>query len=146
MILDSLLKFSDAQALTATADSTNVIDLSNDRDIGKGEPMALVVTVGVAADFTTGDETYQFQLETDDNAAFSSATVIGDVTVAAANLAAGDKVVIPLGQTNERYLQARYVLGGTSPSVTVDAYLQPLSMVDASATYASGYSITQGDL
>mgnify|MGYP000424555830 FL=1 len=142
MILDSLLKFSDAQALTATADSTNVIDLSNDRDIGKGEPMALVVTVGVAADFTTGDETYQFQLETDDNAAFSSATVIGDVTVAAANLAAGDKVVIPLGQTNERYLQARYVLGGTSPSVTVDAYLQPLSMIDASATYASGYSIT----
>ena len=142
MILDSLLKFSDAQALTATADSTNVIDLSNDRDIGKGEPMALVVTVGVAADFTTGDETYQFQLETDDNAAFSSATVIGDVTVAAANLAAGDKVVIPLGQTNERYLQARYVLGGTTPSVTVDAFLQPLSMVDASATYASGYSIT----
>mgnify|MGYP005991332567 FL=1 len=142
MILDSLLKFSDAQALTATADSTNVIDLSNDRDIGKGEPMALVVTVGVAADFTTGDETYQFQLETDDNAAFSSATVIGDVTVAAANLAAGDKVVIPLGHSNERYLQARYVLGGTTPSVTVDAYLQPLSMVDASATYASGYSIT----
>lgn len=142
MILDSLLKFSDAQALTATADSTNVIDLSNDRDIGKGEPMALVVTVGVAADSTTGDETYQFQLETDDNAAFSSATVIGDVTVAAANLAAGDKVVIPLGQTNERYLQARYVLGGTTPSVTVDAFLQPLSMVDASATYASGYSIT----
>lgn len=142
MILDSLLKFSDAQALTATADSTNVIDLSNDRDIGKGEPMALVVTVGVAADLTTGDETYQFQLETDDNAAFSSATVIGDVTVAAANLAAGDKVVIPLGHSNERYLQARYVLGGTSPSVTVDAYLQPLSMIDASATYASGYSIT----
>lgn len=142
MILDSLLKFSDAQALTATADATNVIDLGNDRDIGKGEPMALVVTVGVAADFTTGDETYQFQLETDDNAAFSSATVIGDVTVAAANLAAGDKVVIPLGHSNERYLQARYVLGGTTPSVTVDAFLQPLSMVDASATYASGYSIT----
>ena len=142
MILDSLLKFSDAQALTATADSTNVIDLSNDRDIGKGEPMALVVTVGVAADFTTGDETYQFQLETDDNAAFSSAIGFGDVTLAAAKLASGDKVVIPLGKTNERDLQARYVLSGTSPSVTVDAYLQPLSMVDASDTYASGYSIT----
>lgn len=142
MILDSLLKFSDAQALTATADSTNVIDLGVDQDIGIGEPMALVVTVGVAADSTTGDETYQFQLETDDNAAFSSATVIGDVTVAAANLAAGDKVVIPLGHSNERYLQARYVLGGTTPSVTVDAFLQPLNMVDGTATYASGYSIT----
>jgi len=54
MILDSLLQFSDAQALTVTgAVSTNVIDLSNDRKIGIGEPMAAVVTIGVAADFTT---------------------------------------------------------------------------------------------
>jgi len=142
MILDSLLKFSDAQALTATADSTNVIDLSNDRDIGIGEPMAVVITVGVAADFTTTDETYQFQLETDDNAAMTSSTVIGDVTVAAANLTAGDKVVIPLGHSNERYLQVLYTLGGTTPSVTVDAFLQPLSMIDGTVTYASGYSIT----
>jgi len=141
MILDSTLQFSNAQALTATADSTNVIDLSNDRDIGIGEPMALVVTVGVAADFTTGDETYQFQLETDDNAAMTSSTIIGDVTVAAANLAAGDKVVIPLGHSNERYLQVVYTLGGTTPSITVDAYLQPLSMVDGYVTYASGYSV-----
>ena len=146
MILDSLLKFSDAQALTATADSTNVIDLSVDRDIGIGEPMALVVTVGVAADFTTGDETYQFQLETDDNAGMTSSTIIGDVTVAAADLTVGDKVVIPLGHSNERYLQVVYTLGGTTPSITVDAFLQPLSMVDGTVTYASGYSITQGDL
>lgn len=142
MILDSLLKFSDAQALTATADSTNVIDLSVDRDIGIGEPMALVVTVGVAADFTTGDETYQFQLETDDNAAMTSSTIIGDVTVAAADLTTGDKVVIPLGHSNERYLQVVYTLGGTTPSITVDAFLQPLNMVDGTVTYASGYSIT----
>lgn len=141
MILDSKLQFSDAQALTGTADSTNVIDLSNDRDIGIGEPMALVVTVGVAADFTTTDETYQFQLETDDNAAMSSSTIIGDVTVAAANLTAGDKVVIPLGHSNERYLQVVYTLGGTTPTVTVDAYLQPLSMIDGYVTYASGYSV-----
>ena len=146
MILDSLLKFSDAQALTATADSTNVIDLSNDRDIGIGEPMGIVITVGVTADITTGDETYQFQLETDDNAAMSSSTIIGDVTVAAASLTAGDKVVIPLGHSNERYLQVLYTLGGTTPSVTVDAFLQPLSMIDGTVTYASGYSITQGDL
>lgn len=142
MILDSLLKFSDAQALTATADSTNVIDLSNDRDIGIGEPMGVVITVGVAADFTTGDETYQFQLETDDNAAMTSSTIIGDVTVAAANLTAGDKVVIPLGHSNEQFLQLVYTLGGTTPSVTVDAFLQPLSMIDGTVTYPSGYSIT----
>ena len=127
MILDSLLKFSDAQALTATADSTNVIDLSNDRDIGIGEPMGIVITVGVTADITTG-------------------AIIGDVTVASASLTAGDKVVIPLGHSNERYLQVLYTLGGTTPSVTVDAFLQPLSMIDGTVTYASGYSIAQGDL
>tara|TARA_R110000851_G_scaffold88070_9_gene192202 strand:+ start:455 stop:883 length:429 start_codon:yes stop_codon:yes gene_type:complete len=142
MILDSLLKFSDAQALTATADSTNVIDLGLDRDIGIGEPMAVVITVGVSADVADADETYQFQLETDDNAAMSSSTVIGDVTVAGANLVAGDKVVIPIGHSNERYLQVLYTLGGTSPSVTVDAFLQPFSMIDGTVTYASGYSIT----
>ena len=142
MILDSLLKFSDAQALTATAVSTNVVPLSLDRDIGIGEPMGVVITVGVAADSTTGDETYQFQLQADDNDSFSSASVIGDVTVVAASLAAGDKVVIPIGHSNEAFLRLNYVLGGTTPSVTVDALLQPLSMIDGTATYASGYSIT----
>lgn len=142
MYLDSLLKLSDAQALTATTDSTNVIDLSNDRDIGIGEPMGIVITVGVSADIANADETYQFLLETDDNEAMSSASIIGNITVQAANLIAGDKVVIPLGHANERYLQMRYVLGGTTPSVTVDAFLQPLSMIDGTVTYASGYSIT----
>lgn len=142
MILDSLLKLSDAQALTATAVSTNVIDLSNDRVVGIGEPMALVVTVGVAADFTTGDETYQFELQTDDNEGFSSATSIGSVVVPASALTAGDKVVIPLGHANQQYLRANYTLGGTTPSATVDAFIQPLSMVDGTVTYASGYSIT----
>lgn len=142
MILDSLLKFSDAQALTATAVSTNVIDLSNDRLIGIGEPMALVVTVSVGAVFNDLDETYQFDLQTDDNEGFSSATSIGSVVVPAAALTAGDKVVIPLGHANQQYLRANYTLGGTTPSVTVDAFLQPLSMVDGAVTYPSGYSIT----
>jgi hypothetical protein len=142
MILDKLLQFSNAQALTATADSTNVVDLGVDRDIGKGEPMALVVTVGVAADFTTTDETYQFQLETDDNAAMTSSTIVADLTIAASDLTAGSVHVIPMTLTNERYLQAVYTLGGTTPSITIDAYLQPMNMVQATTNYASGYSVT----
>ena len=62
MYIDDFLKLSDAQALTATADSTNVIDLSSDRDIGKGQAMAFVVSEGVAADVADADETYSFQL------------------------------------------------------------------------------------
>lgn len=143
MHLDSQLQFSDAQALTATAVSTNVVDLSEDRDIGKGEPMAVVVSVGVAADYTTTDETYQFAIQTDDNEGFSSPTVI--TQTAAINgdeLTAGTLVVIPLGYTNERYLRINNVLAGTTPSVTIDAYLQPMSMIDGVTDYASGYSIT----
>lgn len=142
MFLDSQLQFSNAQALTATADSTNVVDLGVDQDIGIGKAMAVVITVGVAADFTTTDETYQFQVETDDNAAMTSSTIIGDQTVAAANLTVGDKVVIPIGFSNERYLQVVYTLGGTTPSVTVDAYLQPLTEIDGYTNYADGFDIT----
>ena len=142
MILDKLLQFSDAQALTATAVSTNDIDLSLDRDVGIGEPMAVVVTVGVAADYTTTDETYQVQLLTDDNSSFSSATTIAESqTFSGDVLTIGESIVLPLPQTNERYLRVNYVLAGTTPSVTVDAHLVPLSHVDAYRKYASGYTV-----
>ena len=85
MILDTLLEFSDAQALTATADSTTVVDLSVDRDIGKGEAMALVINVVVAADVADADETYEFQLESDDNASMTSSTIVAGGTVAGAD-------------------------------------------------------------
>ncbi|UQO04992.1 hypothetical protein L0Z13_11620 [Burkholderia multivorans] len=84
MIIDSLLEFSRAQALTATGASTNIIDLGSDRDIGPGQPLWAVIAVQVAADNTTGDETYSIALQTDDNAAFSSPTTIATVAPAAA--------------------------------------------------------------
>ena len=53
MILDSQLKFSDSQAVTASAVGTNVIDLSVARSIGSGEPMVVMFVVDVAADQTS---------------------------------------------------------------------------------------------
>jgi hypothetical protein len=142
MILDSLLQFSDAQALTVTAVSTNVIDLSLDRDIGIGEPMALVVTVGVAADFTTTDETYQVTLQTATDAAFTSpVTVVSSAAINGDELPAGAKIVLPIGHTNLEFLRVNYTLAGTTPTATVDAYLQPLNMIDGTVDYANGYTI-----
>lgn len=141
MYIDNYDKLSDAQALTATADSTNVIDLSVDRDVGKGEAMAFVVSVGVAADFTTGNETYTFQLETDDNASMTSSTIIAGGAVLATALTAGSLHVFPIATTNERYLQGVYTLAGTTPTVTVDCWVAPLSDVDQYVTYANGYTI-----
>ena len=142
MYIDDFLKLSDAQALTATADSTNVIDLSSDRDIGKGEAMALVISVSVAADFTTGDETYLFQLESDSTAAMSSSTIVAGGTVLAADLTVGAVVAFPIGTLNEQFLQGVFTLAGTSPSVTIDSWVAPLNTVDQSTVYASGFDIS----
>lgn len=143
MILESQLQFSDAQALTATAVSTNVVDLGVDQDIGIGKAMAVVVTVGVAADFTTGDETYKVTVQTDDNDSFSSATTVLDSAVINGDeLTAGKKIVLPIGFANERYLRLNYTLAGTTPTITVDAYLQPLTEIDGYVDYADGYTIT----
>jgi hypothetical protein len=147
MLLDAQLLLSDAQAVTADAASTNTIDLGDvtpKRVIGDGEPMALVIVVDVAADATTGDETYEFQLIESANANLSSPDIILAKSVAAASLTAGAKVVIPVppGSPVKRYLGAYYNVGGTTPTITCTAFLQPLSMVEKRVLYANGYSIS----
>lgn len=120
MYIDSRLEFSDAQALTATAASTNVIDLSSDRDIGSGQPLWLVVQFDVALAGTT--PTFQAALQTDDNAAFSSATTLisGEQLSSAA---AGTRQVLAIPFANEQFLRVNYTLGGTTPTATVSAWL-----------------------
>lgn len=120
MIYDNRLKFSESQALTATAASTDNVDFSGDFDMGPGRTLWAVVTVDVALAGTV--PTFEVEIQTDDNSGFSSATTIassGTVTSAAA----GTSFVIALPYANERYLRLRYVLGGTSPTVTVTSFL-----------------------
>lgn len=157
MILDSQLQFSAAQAVTASAVGTNVIDLSVARAVGNGEPLAVVFTVSVAADQTSGDEDYTFDVEYATNAAQSTGRQIvgrrifesGTPTAPAQDadlLIAGFSFVIPVPPTTTdedgQFLGIRYVTAGTSPTITISASLQPQSMIDQSALYASGYSIT----
>lgn len=143
MILDGQLQFSNDQALTATAVSTNVVDLSVKRDIGIGEAMAVVVSIGVDADYTTTDETYQVVVQTDGNEGFASPTdLIASQVYNGDQLTQGVIVVLPIGYENEQYLRVNYVLAGTSPSVTVDAYLQPLDGISGYTYYEDGFNIT----
>jgi hypothetical protein len=159
MILDSLLQFSDSQAVTADAVGTNVVDLSVNRSIGNGEPMAAVFVVEVAADQTTGDEDYTFDVEYATDAAqttgrqligrrvFESGTP-GAPAQDADLLVAGFKVVIPLPPTqlseSAQYIGIRYDVAGTSPTITCSAFLTPLNMVESAfgVSYVDGYSIT----
>jgi len=122
MYIDKLLELADAQALTATGNTTNTIDLGSDRDVGNGQTLWLVLSLDVAPDGANGDETYVFTLTTDDNSSFSSATTILTQTVVRST-AAGTRYVMAIPSANERYLRGTFTLGGTTPSVTYSAWL-----------------------
>lgn len=157
MILDAQSQFSDSQAVTADAVGTNVIDLSVDRSIGNGTPMGVVFTVEVAADQTTGDEDYTFDVEYASDAAQTTARQLigrrvfesGTPTAPAQDanlLVAGFSFVVPIPPTklseSERYLGIRYDVTGTTPTITCSAHLAELCMIDATNDYADGFAIT----
>lgn len=159
MYVDNNLLFSDAQALTATGVGTNVYDSLTAASLGSGEPLAVVFVVDVAADQTTGDEDYTFEIEYASDAAQTTARQLlgrrvfesGTPTAPAQNadlLVAGFKFVIPVPPVtqgeDERYFGIRYTLAGTSPSITCTAYLAPMHAIESAADtfYPSGYTIT----
>lgn len=157
MFLDSQNQFSDSQAVTATAVGTNVIDLSQDRSIGNGEAMTVMFVVEVAADQTTGDEGYTFEVEYASDADQTTGRQLigrrvfesGTPTAPAQDadlLVAGFVFYIDVPATtlaeSEQFIGIRYAVAGTTPSITCSSYLMPKSFGDQSNTYADGYNIT----
>lgn len=124
-ILSAQQIFSEDQAITASAASTNIIDLGASgtpydgaaalsRDIGKSE-VPLLIQVTEAFDNLT---TLKIAVETDDNSGFSSATEVLSATIALADLTAGKQVpfrFVPQG-VNERYVRIYYTVTGTAPT------------------------------
>lgn len=143
MYVDAHNQYCDAQAFTATAASTSYIDHGSDRNLGVGEPLALFVLVDVASDFTTGNETYSLAWETDDNSSFSSAATLRTITLTGA-VAAGTKFVTIADPdtTFEQYSRLNFTLGGTTPTVTLTAFLVPACMVQNDRQYPDGITIS----
>lgn len=128
MIFDKTNLFSDAQAITADAASTNIIDLGATgtpygsgsalaRDIGPGTGVPLYV--GVTETFNNLTS-MNIQVQVDDNAGFSTPTVVyQSPTYTLAQLAVGAKFLLPEWLptgTNERYVRLFYDITGTAPS------------------------------
>lgn len=115
MYLDKQTLLSDAQAITGDAASTNTIDFTSNRDMGKGNPVKLLVQV--AEDFNNLTS-LNVKLESDDNSSFSSATVLAETgEIALSALKTGYVAalhVLPRG--NERYLRLSYDVTGTAPT------------------------------
>lgn len=144
MILDKLLMFSEAQAVTASAASTDVIDLGpidgTRRDIGVGYPLELFVNVNTTA-AAAGAATVNIQLQTSpDNSTWTTLTSSGDLALSA--LTSGKRVMsqkVPQGA--QRYLRVSYVVG-TGP-LTAGAFTAGINLdVDNNAPYSIRSRIT----
>lgn len=115
MIMDSQLEFSDSQAVTASAASTNYLNTEIVAGlIGPGlESLEVVIQVDVAA-AAVGAATVTFSVETDDNSAFSSAaTIATTAAIGKATLVAGYEAAVlrfPVASV-EQYLRVYYTVG-----------------------------------
>ncbi|AUR82073.1 hypothetical protein NVP1021C_10 [Vibrio phage 1.021.C._10N.222.51.F9] len=125
MILSAQQLFSDDQAVTATARSTNVIDLGVagtpygavaplNQDIGKGNKVCFLAQV--TEDF---DNATSVAVAIETGATDALGTVILSETIPLAELVAGKQSVIQVLPTEltERYLGVRYTVVGTAPTV-----------------------------
>lgn len=111
-ILDKQLEFSDAQAVTATAASTNVIDLDTAApNIGSsGTPIYAEVRVNTTCT-SGGSATIDAVLQDSaDNSSF--ATLVAPAQVAVAAATAGVVIMrVPLPAKHRRYLRINYTIG-----------------------------------
>lgn len=159
MILDKQLEFSDAQAVTSTAISTNVVDLRTVSDaagtkvgpnttvnLGVGEDLWLIIQTAVACTDTSSDATVTFTLESDSAAALNSSPTVhySSGAVAFASFAdAGDRPVaikLPSG-SYQRYLGVRYtVASGPLTAGAFDAFLTTQAP-DNNRAYVTNFSV-----
>lgn len=110
MITDALTTFSNDQAITATANSTNDLDLGA-AGMNYGHDIEIVAEVDTT--FTAaGAATLTVTLVTDDNAAFSSpTTLLSTIAIPVAQLVAGYRLPINALPNNvERYVRLVYTV------------------------------------
>ncbi len=113
-MIDAQGRLSNAQALTATAVSTNYYDFGAAVDAGIGNAIPINCSVGAALTVLTH---LSIAIETDDNTSFTSPVKLFETSVALAGLGAGAQIKLPAIKGGcERYVQARYTVGGSNPT------------------------------
>ena len=146
MINDALLKVSSSQAVTASAVSTDVIDLSQARDIGEGEELFMHFNTEVAAT-AAGAATVEFQVIGSTAANLGSPVVLGSSgPIPKASLPIGARVAVKINpqiaSLGLRYLGANYVV--TTGPLTAGTFSAQIvnDIQDGGKSYASGFSVT----
>lgn len=140
MMLDAQLVLSDAQAVTTTANSTNVFDIGENKGVlGAGETIEFGVIV---AEAFAGLTDLTIQVVGSDNANLSSPEIIdGSSAILLASLTAGKRVFAGKVNLSEkhRYYGIKYVVNGTATGGKVTAYFN-LDQYEHN-TYPSGFEV-----
>ena len=143
-MMDGELLFSDTQALTTTADSTNVVDLGAGIDhtntatvLNAGESMKQQILNVVVTTAFAGGTNVQIALQdsADDSTFAATDPVIASGTITTANLTAGVvllRVAIP--PELRRYLKLVYTISGTHTAGAVSAWIGPTGQGGVFAT------------
>lgn len=128
MIVDNTLVYSDSQAVTATAASTNIVDVGAAgtafgaaaavaRDTGKGTEIPLYISVVQAFNNLTS---LKVSFQSDDDPAFGTANnTVAERTYALAELTLGARLPFPAEipeGTAGRYTRLNYTVTGTAPT------------------------------
>ena len=143
MLLDAQNLFSDGQALTADADSTNYIDLSVARNLGVGRTLYVALAVTVAMTDSGSDSTVTVSAEYDSTTTFTP-DATQQLFIIPALTAAGTLYYAPLAplpSTLYRYVQLTYVMTNgdlTTGTVTAGIVLD----IDKNFAYADGITIS----
>lgn len=159
MYVDTQVELSDAQAVTSTAISSNVIDTLSTSvgaatltslspntitDIGAGEDVYLVVSTQTTCTDTGSDATLTLTLETDSATGLGTSTVVASTgALAFATFAtAGTQVwLLKLPPFDyKRYLGIRYTIAaGPLTAGAFDAYLT--TSIQKNKIYKSGFTV-----
>lgn len=144
MITDINLNLSLNQSLTTgTINSTNVIDLSQARDIGEGEDLTVAVSVNQA--FAGGTSVTAIVVTADDAALTQNVTPIGSSgAIPLASLTAGNFFYLELNpqyaSAGHQYIGIQYVCGGTFTQGSVNANVVK-DIQDGKKFYRSGFTV-----
>jgi hypothetical protein len=136
-ILDAFKQFSDAQAITTSVASTNIIDTLS--ELGDAMESGAWLRVAVQTTFA-GGTSLQAQLQTADDTDFNvgAVTLVQSAAIDVANLVAGkEMLVVKLPKNCKRYLRVYYPhVGVVHTAGNVDAHI--IMNVDSLITDVEG--------
>jgi len=144
MYVDAALLFSDAQAVTAAAASTNYLDAGAVRDLGTGESLYVVCSVDVAMTDASSDSTIAVTLEGDSTSTFTpdaSDTLFTFPAVSAVGTTKIARLDPGMASLQYRYLQLRYTpANGNLTTGSFTAFIT--NNIDKYTSYADAITIS----